>query len=395
MIVFWLVFARVVTWSFLAGDPDLMAKNGALIASQTGAVNPSDSASGKQIAAPKPAQPFPFSRSVAVLPAVAAASDECHVIIAGQNWIQRFDPSTQTLSFVAGELAVAPPALGGPSQFADGVGSKARFRSINSLLCSSDGRRVYCCDGQNHRVRCITLSPSSGDAEAFVSTVAGNGQIVAPSGVSGSPPLKGSLLHPRYMAFDNYYHSTAFAAAGGGGGGGDTKHVSPFHDSVMYITGTDTIYRLQLPIAASELWTNWLVPSGVTDSITSPIPVIELWRIICEYSAYGGWLQPILPQNQQILPGGVAVTPSGRLVVSRSDPPSISSIDPVTGHTERLCGTGLFDRVDGPALRASIGSTGPLVIVKQTAYIGDFQIRKLTLPPKLFIPPANPHTFFN
>ena len=59
----------------------------------------------------------------------------------------------------------------GTNSFADGVGTSAKFGSLNALAATPDGTKIYASDSSNNRIRLFTISGGT----VTVSTVAGTG----------------------------------------------------------------------------------------------------------------------------------------------------------------------------------------------------------------------------
>jgi hypothetical protein len=104
------------------------------------------------------------------------------------NRVRRIDHRSGIITTLAGTGDHGYAGDGGPA-------TQAQFGGIYCLALSPKGDRLYLCDLDNRRIRCITL------ADGIVTTVAGNGLHGAPQ--DGQIATNAPLQDPRAIAVDS------------------------------------------------------------------------------------------------------------------------------------------------------------------------------------------------
>ncbi len=239
---------------------------------------------------------------------------------------------------------IVPIAGGEKPGFADGVLVAAQFNTIYGIACTrsrtssgAGGERLYTTDSFNHRIRMIELKTCA------VSTVCGDGKE---EHRDGTGIANTSLKRPRKLAFDR------------------SPTVTP--DTILYITAPNVIRKLN--IATGQLSTIKLSAAGAKFGID---------------------------------PYGIDCTPTGMLVVTCRATHAVYMINPNTGDVDKLAGApdfkgaavpaGINGNVDGPCntkAKFDWPVDVQLIDAEQCAYVcehGNNRIRKITLPPSLFI----------
>jgi sugar lactone lactonase YvrE len=283
------------------------------------------------------------------------------------NNIRRVDANTGIIETVYGHIARHYPSEQGESRpFSGpdlslmgyhgdgGPAAEAGFRHPEHLAFNSHGD-LYVCDNSNDRIRRIEMS------SGLVSTVLGNGQRA--SNGDGGPATEASTLMPDAICFDahdNLYVGekygfrvrkvdaatgivTSLVGNGVPGFGEEGLHGSQTHcnscEAGIYADPDGTVY--------------WGDCSGRLRRYDGPTGIVT--------TALGGTsVHDGGPAEHAFLcgPGGLSVTPDGKIYVADTWNQRIRCIDPRTGIIETVAGNGAraYGGDDGPASEAYLGN---------------------------------------
>ncbi len=249
--------------------------------------------------------------------------------------IRYWDSATDQVTLIAGD------EKGG---FVDGVGSNARFCQIAGLLCHPNGKTLFVCDSENHRIRKVDLTSRT------VTTIAGDGKH---DGRDGSG-MNCSIFAPQQLGFDRSANVTS--------------------NSVLFITSFLAIRRFD--ISTGILTTLF---DGPTYCTRKGLAINEM----------------MFDSLRQFSPCGLVNTPSGHLIVSCNTTSSLFLIDPSVPAPEliRVAGAGKDDFGIEPIITREFGDVHGLVVAgsDRCLYVSDSwtaTISRITLPAQLFVAPA-------
>jgi sugar lactone lactonase YvrE len=116
-----------------------------------------------------------------------APSDDIYIADTWNACVRKIDAKTGVISTIAGIGKKGYSGDGGPA-------TKALFGGIYCVALDPAGKRLYCADLDNRRIRMVDLGTG------IVATVAGNGQKGVPK--DGDDAVKSPLVDPRAVAVD-------------------------------------------------------------------------------------------------------------------------------------------------------------------------------------------------
>ncbi len=215
--------------------------------------------------------------------------------------------------------------------FADGIGSAASFNVLLGLICTSRGDRLYAADSQNNRIRSVDIKTGT------VTTVA-------------------SCTDPHKLVFDRRCDGTVPA------------------DSALYVTTADGICRVDFRVFIVDYGTG----PGLGEVLESQYPCFPY---------------PWGEDSDDHMAYGLAITPSGKLIVTCRFTHSIHLFDRTSRQYTLLAGGREDDDAgwaDGAATSGAKFDTPTDVVVidsEQCVFItdkGNHRIRRMNLPPSLF-----------
>ncbi len=182
-------------------------------------------------------------------------------------------------------------------------------------------------------------------------------------------PLGAYLQQPRCMVFDS---------------------CTAVPDSVLYISTFDQVAKLTLAVHQPQILKHVLEPSGVLSEYWL-LP--ELWKTVANYLTTGEAVS-FLP-NTVHNAHGLAMTPSGTLLMSCTNSHSLYASDLAAGTTLRVAG-GLKQRMQGQAVDG-VGTAASFLVLmglavvpsEQCVFVADFgngRVRRVLLPPAWLVP---------
>lgn len=239
------------------------------------------------------------------------ASGNLLVADTGNHTIRRIAPDG-TVTTVAG-------AAGQPGS-TDGVGTLARFNGPAALVVAGSGS-VYVSDSQNHTIR---LLASDGTVTTFAGLAGKPGQVDGALSVAQFNQPNGLALAPGGTLYVADYGNACIRAISPGG---TVSVLAGLYNNHGYVDGTGTTARFYLPVGLA------LDASGllyVADAGNHAIRRVTASGTVSVLAGSGtsGNADGAGSAGLFFLPCGVAVAPSGNLVVADTNNHILRSITP-------------------------------------------------------------------